>query len=380
MRKPLRDYRAGDAIDDVFINGGSEVKTSDRAKDWWLLKIVVCDAFGSMTAVVKKPSDSDIKALPGWPTIRVTGKVVPDKFGGEGALQIEAAWFGPETPATMEGLEAIGAKSIGDYRLELDELISMAREPLRSVLDLVFSGPDFEAFCALPAAAHIHHAHKGGLLQHTIEVARLAFAMCETWQTILSRPVNRDLVIAGALLHDIGKLDELDGDVFPAGYTIDALVGHCAAGISRVVQAVGELRRRGHDFPNDIAVQLLHIIISHHGKMEHGAAVEPRTAEARIVSDADGQSAWVQIYHETNDKATGMKLFEKTAVGGRVLISRAMAAEAEAATDLPAQPTLFDVFAQKRGSVAVTAADTESEPDAFDYAANGAPALRENSI
>jgi 3'-5' exoribonuclease len=129
-----------------------------------------------------------------------------------------------------------------------------------------------------PAAQVIHHAYRGGFLEHIVKMAEV------------SRPIARaydadvDLVLAGVIVHDIGKLQELAYDSGTIGYTREGnLVGHIALGLVLVREAASGIS----GFPLELRTQLEHLVLSHHGSREHGSPVEPKTIEAFILASVD---------------------------------------------------------------------------------------------
>jgi 3'-5' exoribonuclease len=128
-----------------------------------------------------------------------------------------------------------------------------------------------------PAAVQVHHAYRGGLLEHLLKIMEVAVFLAERYGA------RRDLLIAGALLHDLGKLEELAYDV-AISYTVEGnLVGHITIGVSMLRDAIRELP----DFPADLQTELEHLILSHHGTRERGSPVVPMTLEAFILATAD---------------------------------------------------------------------------------------------
>jgi 3'-5' exoribonuclease len=129
-----------------------------------------------------------------------------------------------------------------------------------------------------PAAQNIHHAYRGGLLEHKLKMAEVARQLARSYQA------NEDIVFAGVLLHDIGKLQELHYEPGGASYTRDGnLIGHIGLGLVMVREAINGIS----SFPGELRSQIEHLIVSHHGTREHGSPVEPRTVEAFIVAMAD---------------------------------------------------------------------------------------------
>jgi 3'-5' exoribonuclease len=134
-----------------------------------------------------------------------------------------------------------------------------------------------------PAAQMVHHAYRGGLLEHVLQIIRVATFLAEVYDA------RRDLVLAGAVLHDIGKLRELSYDV-ATEYSVEGnLVGHIALGIGMVRDATREM----DDFPETLRLEIEHLILSHHGARELGSPVEPVTLEAFILAAADDLDATI---------------------------------------------------------------------------------------
>jgi 3'-5' exoribonuclease len=132
-----------------------------------------------------------------------------------------------------------------------------------------------------PAALTVHHAYRSGFLEHILSVARSALVLGTSYGA------NQDLLTAGALLHDIGKLEELDYDR-ATSYTRDGnLVGHVTLGAIMVRSLMASIP----GFPDVLRTQIEHLIVSHHGRKELGAPVEPMTIEAMILSAADDLDA-----------------------------------------------------------------------------------------
>ena len=146
-------------------------------------------------------------------------------------------------------------------------------------------------FRRAPAAVSVHHAWIGGLLEHTLQLLKLADVMLPLYPQL-----NRDIVLMGLFLHDLGKTSEL---VWEQGfeYTADGhLIGHIVRGaIWLQVKAAVAAKQSGHKLPHSALRVLQHIILSHHGELEHGAARRPSTPEAMFVARLDNLDAKTQI-------------------------------------------------------------------------------------
>lgn len=148
-----------------------------------------------------------------------------------------------------------------------------------------------------PAAFKLHHAMRGGLLYHTLSIIRLAENACKIYPTL-----DRDLLLGGAILHDIAKIDEFEvsSTGMATGYSVEGtLVGHLVKGAMIVRETAKELGTS-----EDTAVLLEHMLISHHGIPEYGAAVRPLFVEAEVLSQLDTLDATI---YEFNDALENVK-------------------------------------------------------------------------
>ena len=129
-----------------------------------------------------------------------------------------------------------------------------------------------------PAAQVIHHAYRGGFLEHVVKMAEVGCQVARAYGA------DADLVLAGVVLHDIGKLQELQYDAGTASYTRDGnLLGHIALGLILVREAASGIA----GFPVELRSNLEHLVLSHHGSREHGSPTEPKTLEAFILATVD---------------------------------------------------------------------------------------------
>lgn len=129
-----------------------------------------------------------------------------------------------------------------------------------------------------PAAQVIHHAYRGGFLEHIVKMAEVGTTIAKAYGA------NGDLVLAGVILHDIGKLQELDYESGAISYTRDGnLLGHIALGLVLVRETASGVS----GFPLELRTHLEHLVLSHHGSREHGSPVEPKTIEAFILAAVD---------------------------------------------------------------------------------------------
>ena len=173
-------------------------------------------------------------------------------------------------------------KDIEEMFQELMHYINkIENNEIKSILNKIFEDKEFtEKFKKAPAAIEIHHNWIGGLLQHTLEIIKY----CELSKELFN--LDNDLLIAGAVLHDIGKVEEIEVTSRIKGTKKGQLQGHIHIGFSMAEKIMEQL-----NISDDIKNKLLHIIVSHHGKLEYGSAKEPMFPEAFVIYYADELSS-----------------------------------------------------------------------------------------
>jgi 3'-5' exoribonuclease len=191
---------------------------------------------------------------------------------------IEPADFSPATALNIDDM--------------YDELMSyidgITSPPLQKLLNAIFHDDEIRtAFKRAPAAKGLHHCYIGGLLEHTLSVTQLLDKAAQHY-----RNVNRDLLIAGGILHDIGKIYELSFAKMIDYTDKGRLVGHIVIGVEIVDQKIAAL----DDFPEQLALELRHILLSHHGVLEFGSPKRPKTLEALLVNMIDDLDAKINAF------------------------------------------------------------------------------------
>lgn len=235
-----------------------------------------------------------LRQMEGVEAFMVSGAVDINKFSNDMTLQVVVQKFDDLLPEDdITNLLPKGNFNEQEYITRLQNLIKTVRNPgLRALLETIFSGNIYDKFIMNPAGMRMHHAYIGGLLQHSVDVAGIAIALAEQIGN-----VDKDLVVAGALLHDIGKLREISPQIgFP--YTNEGrLLGHIAISVMMVQEAAAKLK-----LPAARLEQLQHILLSHHGENDKGSPVVCATKEAFIVHYADEIDAIMNQFNTYDDK------------------------------------------------------------------------------
>jgi 3'-5' exoribonuclease len=167
----------------------------------------------------------------------------------------------------------------------LRELLgTIENKHLKELSSLFLSDRAFTArFRKAPAAKNFHHGYLGGLLEHTLAVCRLAAAVADHYPDL-----DRDLLLCAAFLHDIGKIREFSYTTHIEYSDEGRLLGHLVLGAAMVDEKISDLRR----FPNDLAMRLKHLVLSHHGELEFGSPKRPKFLEAfalHLIDDLDAK-------------------------------------------------------------------------------------------
>lgn len=277
-RRFLAALSAGDHVDGVFALRSKEMRSARTGEAYLTLEF--SDRSGTMAGIMFKP-DRDALAVPAGAVVRVRGAVTSYR----GVLRVSADRLRPAATYDPADIVPAGTRDATELVGQLRRLVASISTPsLAAVVRSVFGDVEFMArFKQSPASQSYHHAYLGGLLEHTVSVARLCRGLAELYPH-----VDADLLMAGALLHDIGKVDELDFAT-GIGYTDDGrMIGHVVLGERRVNAAIRSL---GDAVPHDIATRLSHVLLAHHGELEWGSPKRPCTLEALILHHADNLDA-----------------------------------------------------------------------------------------
>lgn len=240
------------------------------------------------------PPDVEKWVRPGL-AVLVTGRV----NNYRNALQITATDLNPMVNPDMNLFLPAGQRPAAEMIQELRETIADLAEPWGSLVALILLDPEFlDDFAKAPAARVMHHAYTGGLLDHTLSMVAIGKQMIEMYPY-----VNKDLLISGILLHDMGKALEYK---FETGFDFSEdgrLVGHI---VRATIMVETRAREQGKIDEEDLR-HLVHLIASHHGQLEWGSPVVPKTLEAVLLHQIDLLDSRVQGFldHAQNDLGDG---------------------------------------------------------------------------
>jgi 3'-5' exoribonuclease len=275
----LNELTDGTEIDQVLLVREAERRQRRDGGDY--LRLQLGDRTGAVVCMVwEELVEVEELARAGAP-IRVRGRyTVHPRFGPQ--INLRGLEQAAQGSYVAEDLRDGPARSVEQMEAEVRDLLETIQEPhLRILLGGVF-GEDSELWAGYrmaPAAKYYHQAYPHGLLEHCLGVAQAVSAISATFGGI-----DRDVAVTGALLHDIGKLEAYTDDPQSIDFT-DAgrLQGEIALGYYRIRRAIEDIE----GFPPELAQAVGHIILSHHGTLEHGSPVVPCTREATLVHMID---------------------------------------------------------------------------------------------
>ncbi len=278
-RVPLRELEDGQRVACVYAVRGRELRRKRNGEPW--LRLTLGDASGSAEAVAWEDAEALYALAAPGSAVHVAGAFeISERWGPKIKLSsMREAVEGEYDPAELAAGSDVSA---ADLERELRELLETVREPqLRDLLERFFgeASPIWGRFRDAPAAKVYHQAYRHGLLEHTVSVAQAVSAAANFFPGI-----DREVAVAGALLHDIGKTVAYNDDPLAIDLT-DAgrLQGEIPLGYYTVRREIEEIP----GFDPALAQAVLHIILSHHGSLEHGSPVVPATREAVLVHMID---------------------------------------------------------------------------------------------
>lgn len=287
--KKIVEYKDGDLVDDVFVIKIKKAITP--YKRGFSFEIVLTDETGaSLSCYYWGTEDRD------------EIEKVHSSFEEESVVHIKSriSTFGNKIVINLNErdlLEVLNEnqydvnmfllppkRDIGEMKTDVKNYIrSVKNIHLNALLNKVFTEELLEKFSVHPGAIQYHHNWKGGLMQHTVEIIEICELLCKQ-----NPELDRDLLLTGALLHDLGKLVEINVGVRVKGTLEGQFIGHSIESIIWYSKYMDEL-----DFPKLLRIKIIHMILSHHGKLEFGATKEPMIPEAFALHHADCTSAVV---------------------------------------------------------------------------------------
>lgn len=288
-RRFIRDFGPNERFEGCFAIANAQLGVTRKGDPY--LKCLFSDKTGELPARKWSITEEHFATLPTDGFVYAEGQTQP--YQGELQLIVDVIDPIEPSPEQLTELMPSSARPAEEMFAELRGLLETVQHPAMKALVGAYLADEMlmSHLRQAPAAKSMHHAYLGGLLEHTLSLCRLADAVCPLYPLI-----NRDLVLVGLFLHDLGKTRELQWER-GFGYTDRGeLVGHIVEGaIMLHDKAQQAMRESGVRFPRHMLTVLQHIILSHHGIPEYGAAKIPATPEAILVAILDNLDAKTTI-------------------------------------------------------------------------------------
>lgn len=286
--KYIKDIREGDNISDIYLCKKKDLGKKSSGDDYYAL--ILGDKSGSVDGKVWNPNNPGIGEFESGDYVHIDGFV--KVFNQRPQITINRLRKCNEGEYDPAEYLPTSTKDINTMYRELMAFIKgVKNQYLSKLLNAVFMEDKIvaKAFSEHSAAKTIHHAFRGGLLEHTVSVTKLCNGFADNYELL-----NRDLLLSAAMLHDIGKLKELS-DLPENDYTDEGqLLGHIYIGAEYVGKKIDGIE----EFPVKLRHELIHCILAHHGELEFGSPKKPALAEALALSMADNMDAKMETLNE----------------------------------------------------------------------------------
>ena len=284
-QKELNELTVGDEFTFYLIVSKCESKLAKNGRAF--LSLELRDRSASLPAKIWDNVDSASRQFKEGTIIKVAGII--EEFNGSPQIKIDKIRVAKDDEnVSAEDFLPKSKRSLEIMKQELNDIIKSISNPfLNELINKIFTPENFEKYIRTPAGKGWHHAYIHGLLEHTLEIIRI----CDLMSSIHPE-INHDLLISGAILHDFGKTEELSYETSFDYTDKGKLIGHIMIGaliVERTALSIPE-------FPIDLKEQLIHLVLSHQGKLEFASPVEPKTLEAIVLYQADELSAKTNAY------------------------------------------------------------------------------------
>ena len=303
MKAMKADIKEREKITTYFILGTLELRKSKNQQQF--LSVSLSDRTGSIRGYLWKGAEAAAATLKENSLVKVRG--LAKKVGDSLTIEIERIREAMKDEVDMQDLLEIVQGGVELWQGKLTETIrSIKGKECRRLIDTFLSDAGFyEQFIKAPGGVTVHHNYVGGLLEHTVSTMSLASLTADRYPLL-----DKDLLMTGAFLHDIGKTKELFYDMARDYTTEGKLLGHILLGISMIEERISRLQ----NFPEDIALDLKHMIISHHGEPDFGSPVRPATPEAlalHMIDNADAKLNHLNCHLKNSNEADLWSHFDR---------------------------------------------------------------------
>jgi 3'-5' exoribonuclease len=291
----VSDLRDGQAVTSLFLVGAKEIRTSQRSGKSWL-ELALRDRTGSIAAKMWDNFEALAKTFEADDVVQIRGRV--KLYNGQKEMTLEQIVPAAARDYELSDFLAHTKFDVEKLYAELGAAVSAVRNPwIKRLLESVVNDPAIvPKLKRAPAAMSMHHAFVGGLLEHTVSLIGLGRAVAAHYPEL-----DADVLLAGIVLHDIGKIDELSYERATNYTTAGRLLGHITIGTLLVREKIKAIP----GFPEPLAILIEHLILSHHGTYEFGSPSLPQTREAIALHFLDDMDSKMAAMRATLEGASG---------------------------------------------------------------------------
>ncbi|MEN8257013.1 MAG: HD domain-containing protein [Thermodesulfobacteriota bacterium] len=283
----------GQAVNDLFMVQDLSKAETKAGKPYLSLKLM--DKSGEIGAKVWDRAEQREPQCPAGAVIAIKARC--SSYRNALQLSITDLHRVPDEEVDFSAFVPSSKNDINEMAAEFAGLANSVSDPFIKKLLLAFFADEefFAIFKKAPAAKMMHHAYLGGLLEHTLGVARLADAVSNLYPSL-----DRSLLMAGAMLHDIGKTKEFSFDSHRFDYSnAGRLMGHMVMAVEMVQERLSTIQ----DFPEELAVRVKHLILSHHGRYDFGSPTLPMLLEGFALNFIDDMDAKINTIEKVSEQA-----------------------------------------------------------------------------
>jgi 3'-5' exoribonuclease len=297
QQKFLKELRPGDELNHFLLLAKLEKKKTRTNKDY--LDLMLKDSTLSISAKIWDNFDEFMLSVEEGNVVKVEGTI--EEFNNQNQIKVKRVRAAiAEDNVGPDQFVQRSKRNLDEMTAELNKRIDkIGNTYLSQLIRLILKGEKLEKYLKVPAGKSWHHAYLHGLIEHTLEIVKICDLAAD-----FHPEVNRDLLITGAILHDFGKTEELSSDAAFDYTDRGKLVGHIVIAASEIEKAAASIS----GFPDTLKDQVIHLVLSHQGKLEYASPVEPKTLEAIILYQSDELSAKANAYKnaielESNSKS-----------------------------------------------------------------------------
>ncbi len=289
----VSELQDGQRIRDLFLTARKSLAQTKAGKPY--LSLTLMDRSGEIEARAWDNALRLDKLAGVGDVIILHGQV--KSYQSQNQLVVSGMELAPAAQVELSDYMPASSRPVQEMIDELADLIAALCDPgLRELLGGLFSGQTLAEFSLAPAAKRMHHAYLGGLIEHSLSVAGMAVKTGQHYPSL-----DRDILLAGALVHDIAKIREFSYSSVPFEYTDNGrLLGHLVLGAEMIRDAARGIK--AEILPTRRVDELIHLVLSHHGRHDFGAPVLPMTPEAILLHYLDDMDAKVNYIEKLREK------------------------------------------------------------------------------